>query len=69
MRVFEVILRSGAKVEVTAEIFDEDSGTGDKIHFYRDKGLRKVVAYFNKEDVAGIIFGLDHTNPLPPAKQ
>jgi hypothetical protein len=68
MRVFEVILRSGARVEVTAEIFDEDSGGGDKIQFYRDKGLRKIVAYFNKEDVAGILFGLDYTSQLPSNK-
>ncbi len=35
MRVFEVHLRSGAKVEVTAEVLQDNPGNDDKIYFYR----------------------------------
>ena len=59
MRVFEIILRSGAKAEILAEILHDDSGKGDKIYFYNDKSLNQIVAYFNRADVAGVIFGPD----------
>jgi len=65
MRVFEVILRSGAKAEITAEIMDDQSTNDDKIYFYRDKGLKQPVAYFNRADVAGIILGPDHSSITP----
>ncbi len=59
MRIFEVVLRSGARAEVTAEIFQEKTGEDNRIYFYRDQGLKHLAAYFNREDVAGIIFGQD----------
>jgi hypothetical protein len=68
MRVFEVVLRSGAKAEITAEILHDDSGEDNRIYFYRDKGLKQIVAYFNKEDVAGIVFGPDHSSISPRYK-
>jgi hypothetical protein len=62
MRIFEVVLRSGARAEVTAEIFQEKPGEDDRIYFYRDKGLKQLAAYFNRDDVAGIIFGQDNAS-------
>jgi hypothetical protein len=62
MRIFEVHLRSGAKAEITAEIFQEKTGEENKIYFYRDQGLKHLAAYFNREDVAGIVFGQDNAS-------
>jgi hypothetical protein len=62
MRVFEVILRSGAKAEIMAEVLHDDYGKDNKIYFYKDEGLKQLVAYFNREDVAGIVLGPDNAN-------
>jgi hypothetical protein len=62
MRIFEVVLRSGARAEITAEIFQEKTGEDNKIYFYRDQGLKHLAAYFNRDDVAGIIFGQDNAS-------
>jgi hypothetical protein len=64
MRVFEVLLRSGAKTEITAEILQDSAGADSKIYFYRDKSLKQLAAYFNREDVAGIIFGQENSSTL-----
>jgi membrane protease subunit (stomatin/prohibitin family) len=59
MRVFEVYLRSGAKAVFEAEALREDSQDAEKIYFYGDTSLNQVVAYFNRTDIAGILFGED----------
>ena len=59
MRIYEVVMRSGAKNEVTAEVLHDDPTLDDKIYFYRDKGLKQLVAYFIRDQVAGIILGPD----------
>jgi hypothetical protein len=59
MRVYEVVLRSGAKNEVTAEVVHDDPAHDDKIYFYRDINQKQLVAYFLREEVAGIILGPD----------
>jgi hypothetical protein len=59
MRVYEVIMRSGAKNEITAEVLQEDPAVDNKIYFYRDKGLKQLVAFFVRDEVAGIILGPD----------
>ena len=60
MRVYEIVMRSGAKNEVTAEVVHDDPELDDKIYFYRDKGLKQLVAYFIRDQVAGIILGPDN---------
>lgn len=64
MRIFEVHLRSGATIEITAEILQDDSKESHKIFFYRDKRLNQLVAYFNREDVAGITFGQEISSTI-----
>ncbi len=62
MRVYEVIMRSGAKNEVTAQMLYDDPESDAKIYFYRDKGQKQLVAYFLREEVAGIILGPDNAS-------
>jgi hypothetical protein len=57
-------LRSGAKTEITAEVLQDSAGSDSKIYFYRDKSLKQLAAYFNREDVAGIIFGQENSSTL-----
>jgi hypothetical protein len=59
MRTYDVVLRSGTKVEVTAEVLHEDPAIDNKIYFYRDKGLKQLVAFFVRDEVAGILLGPD----------
>ena len=59
MRAYEVFLRSGAKAEFEAEHLNEESHHGEKIYFYSDTSLTHVVAYFNRTDIVGIIYGPD----------
>ncbi len=62
MRVYEVVMNSGAKTEVTAEVMHNDPALDDKIYFYRDKGLKQLVAYFLRDQVAGIVLGPDNAS-------
>jgi hypothetical protein len=68
MRVYEVVMRSGAKNEITAEVVHDDPTVDDKIYFYRDKGLKQLVAYFIRDQVAGIILGPDNAAGGPRYK-
>ncbi len=68
MRVYEVVLKSGAKSEIIAEILHDDAGVDNKIYFYRDKGHKQLVAYFVRDEVAGIVLGPDNATPLPRYK-
>jgi hypothetical protein len=68
MRVFEVVMRSGAKNEVTAEVMHDDPALDDKIYFYRDKGHKQLVAYFLRNEVAGIVLGPDNASTVPRYK-
>lgn len=62
MRVYEVVMRSGAKNEVTAEVMLDDPEVDERIYFYRDNGLKQLVAYFIREEVAGIVLGPDNVS-------
>ena len=62
MRVYEVVLRSGAKAEVTAEVLHDDAGNDNKIYFYRDHGQKQLVAYFLRDEIAGIVVGPDNSS-------
>ena len=68
MRAYEVVMRSGAKNEVMAEVMHDDPTVDDKVYFYRDKGLKQLVAYFFREEVAGIILGPDNLSGAPRHK-
>ena len=68
MRVYEVVMRSGAKNEVMAEVMHDDPALDDKIYFYRDKGLKQLVAYFLRNEVAGIVLGPDNASAAPRYK-
>ena len=62
MRSYEVVMRSGAKSEVIAEVFIDDPNVDVKVYFYRDKGLKQLVAYFLRDEIAGIIVGPDNAS-------
>ena len=62
MRVYEVVLRSGAKAEVTAEILHDDARNDNKIYFYRDHSQKQLVAYFLRDEIAGIVVGPDNAS-------
>jgi len=62
MRVYEIVMRSGSKNDVTAEVLHDDPAVDNKIYFYRDKGLKQLVAYFIRDEVAGIILGPDNVS-------
>ena len=68
MRVYEVVMRSGAKNEVLAEVLHDDPAVDNKIYFYRDKGLKQLVAYFLRDEVAGIVLGPDNASAVPRYK-
>jgi hypothetical protein len=53
---------------VMAEILHDDPGLDDKIYFYRDRGLKQLVAYFLREEVAGIILGPESSSAVPRYK-
>jgi hypothetical protein len=65
MRIYEVVMRSGAKNDVAAQVLHDDPNTDNKIYFYRDEGQKQLVAYFLREEVAGIIVGPDNASQAP----
>jgi hypothetical protein len=68
MRTYEIVIRSGSKFEVTAEVLHDVPAHDDKIYFYRDKGQKQLVAYFLRNEVVGIILGPDDTAGVPRYK-
>ena len=62
MRIYEIVLRSGAKAEVTAEVLHDDVGKDNKIYFYRDLSQKQLVAYFLRDEIAGIVVGPDNSS-------
>ena len=68
MRIYEIVMRSGAKNDVTAEVMHDDPSLDNKIYFYRDIGQKQLVAYFLREEVAGIILGPDNASGGPRYK-
>ncbi|HEV3273058.1 MAG TPA: hypothetical protein VGZ93_12835 [Candidatus Methylacidiphilales bacterium] len=68
MRSYEVVMRSGAKNEVIAEVMHDDPALDDKIYFYRDPMQKQLVAYFLRQEVAGIILGPDNVSGVPRYK-
>lgn len=68
MRVYEIVFRSGAKTEITAEILHDDITLDNKIYFYRDSEQKQLVAYFLRDEIAGIILGPDNARTVPRYK-
>ena len=58
-------MRSGAKTEIMAEVMHDDQMLDNKIYFYRDKGQKQLVAYFIRDEVAGIVLGPDNVSGMP----
>ncbi len=44
MRVYEVVLKSGGKAEIVAEILKDSPEDDNKLYFYRDKDLKQLIA-------------------------
>ena len=65
MRIYEIVFRSGTKVEIAAEILHDDKAVDDKVYFYRDSEEKQLVAYFLRDEIAGIILGADSARTLP----
>jgi hypothetical protein len=59
MRTYEVIMRSGTRSEIVADVLLDDPAHDPKIYFYRDPAQKQLVAVFLREEVAGIILGPD----------
>jgi hypothetical protein len=68
MRVYESLFRSGTKIEVTAEVLHDDRAIDNKIYFYRDSEQKQLVAYFLRDEIAGIILGPDNARTMPRHK-
>ena len=49
-------------MKITAEVLHDDPALDDKIYFYRDAGLKQLVAYFLRDEVAGIVLGPDNVS-------
>ena len=65
MRMYEVIMRSGAKHQIMAEVLLDDPEYDDKIWLFHDKAETQVVATFLREQVAGVVIDLDNSSAVP----
>ncbi len=61
-------MRSGAKSEIAAEVLQDDPALDHKIYFYRDNSQKQLVAFFIRDEVAGIILGPDNVSGVPRYK-
>jgi hypothetical protein len=59
MRVYQVIMRSGAKIEVQANFMQDEPDNHNVIYFYRDEARSLLAASFVRDEVAGLIIGSD----------
>jgi len=63
--MYEVIMRSGSKHQIMAEVLLDDPENDDKIWFFHDKAETQVVATFLREQIAGLIIDLDNSSAVP----
>jgi len=65
MRIYQVIMTSGAKIDVLAELVYDDPANHDVIYFYRDEGKNLLAASFIRAEVAGMILGSETSSAVP----
>jgi len=55
MRLYRVVLRSGANMDVMAKVVVDDPAASDSIAFYQDEALHHLVARVRRDQIAGLI--------------
>lgn len=64
MRLYRLIMRSGAHVEVVAQIMI-DEPTSAEILFYQDESGHHLAATVRRADIAGLILGPQNSSAIP----
>lgn len=65
MRLYEIVLRSGAKMDIFAKSMSDDPKQSDSIRFYHDEGGHSLAATVKRDQVAGLIFHLSKSSSIP----
>ncbi len=55
VRLYRVVMRSGANMDVTAKLMLDDPTVSDSILFYQDETQHHLVATVVRSEVAGLI--------------
>jgi hypothetical protein len=71
MRLFRVVLRSGATMDITAKAMRDEPESSENIYFFHDLSENDLVATVKRDQIAGVVFHLPKsgvvtaTTPLP----
>ena len=64
MRLYRIIMRSGAHVEVRAQIMIDDPAASE-ILFYQDERGHHLAATIQRKEIAGLILGPQKSSAIP----
>ena len=64
MRVYRVVMRSGANMDITAKSIRDDPEL-DVIYFFHDEGQHVLVASVQREELAGLIIHAENSSAIP----
>ena len=65
MRLYRVVLRSGAKMDIMAKSMCDDPARSDSIDFFHDESGHTLAATVKRDQVVGLIFHLSKSSALP----
>ena len=64
MRVYRVVMRSGANMDITAKSMRDDPEL-DVIYFFHDEGQNVLVASVQRDELAGLIIHAENSSAIP----
>jgi hypothetical protein len=64
MRVYRVVMRSGANMDITAKAMRDDPEC-DVIYFFHDETQNILVASVQRDDLAGLIIYAQNSSAVP----
>lgn len=65
MRLYRVVMRSGANMDVTAKVMVDDPAVSHAIYFYQDETRHHLVAAVERSQVAGLILFPQKAGTMP----
>jgi len=65
MRLYRVVTRSGANMDIMAKVVIDDAAVSDSISFFQDEARHHLVATVKRDQVAGMILFPQKSTTLP----
>jgi hypothetical protein len=65
MRLYRVIMCSGANMDIMAKVILDDKSISDDVSFYQDETRHHLVATIKRDQIAGMILYPQKSSTIP----